>query len=175
MKPEFSEELSAKARAVLSPGPCEGPYRHEMRIALTSAQKAYLEQAAGSATISAFVRDKLFYASPNMVTVIGAIGALYQAAGQVIEAADELKVQAAKAGRTINSIGQIATSRNEVWERLPKDIEFAFRPVGEQADRLLNLSVELHQLANHLAAQDFLRAPSRKLSDEIQSRPRPKP
>ena len=175
MKPEYSEEPSAKARSVLSPGPSEGPYRHEIRIALTSAQKAYLEQAAGSATISAFVRDKLFYASPNIVNVIGAIGALYQGAGQVIEAGAELRIQAAKAGRTIDSIGQIAISRNDVWKRMPKDIASALRPVGEQAERLHDLGTRLHRLANDLAAQDFLGVPNRKLNHEIQPRPRPKP
>ncbi|MXO63741.1 hypothetical protein [Qipengyuania oceanensis] len=175
MKPEYSEEPSAKARAVLSPGPSEGPYRHEIRIALTSAQKSYLEQAAGCDAISAFVRDKLFYASPNMVTAIGAIGALYQAAGQVIEASDELRMQAAKAGRTIDSIGQIAISKNEVWEGMPKDIATALRPVGEQAERLHDLGTRLHGLANNLAAEDFLGAPNRKLNHEIQPRPRPKP
>lgn len=112
---------------------------------------------------------------PDMVTVIGTIGALYQVAGQLIEARAELRIQAAKAGRTIDSIGQIAISKNEVWERMPKEIPSALRPVGEQAERLHDLGTRLHWLANNLAAQDFFSAPNRKLNHEIQPRPRPKP
>ena len=175
MKPEYSEEPSATGGQALSPGPSEGPYRNEIRIALTRAQKSYLEQAAGCDTISAFVRDKLFYASPNMVAAVGAIGALYQVAGQVIEAGAELRIQAAKAGRTIDSIGQIAINRNDIWERMPKDIASALRPVGEQAERLHDLGTRLHRLANDLAARDFLGVPNRKLNHEIQPRPRQKP
>lgn len=157
----------------VGPGPNNGPYLKELRLAITDQQKAYLESAAGNDTVASYVRDKLFYASPGDVPTIGAIGSIYQAAGKVIEAADQIRIQTAKTGRTLDSIAAIVKHTNEARESLPLQVVFALRPISEQADRLLALGDELHRLAQQLAAENLLGVLSQNPSNDIRPRARP--
>lgn len=157
----------------VGPGPNKGPYLKELRLAITDQQKDYLESAVGNDTVASHVRDKLFYAAPGDVPTIEAIGSIYQAAGKVIEAADEVRIQTAKTGRTLDSIASIVKHTDEAWESLPPQVVFALRPISEQADRLLALGDELHRLAQQLAAENLLGVLSQNPSSDIRSRPRP--
>lgn len=59
---KVSTKHGGSPTTTVGPGPNNGPYLKELRLAITDQQKVYLETAAGNDTIASYVRDKLFYA-----------------------------------------------------------------------------------------------------------------
>lgn len=159
---------------VTSPGPNKGPFPKEVRFRLTEQQYAFLETARGHDNCARYIRDRLFYASPSEVSVIGAIGSVHQAAGQVIDAAREMRAQAARLERTWGHMAAIVERQpGAPWPDLPKHVVHAMEAVNEQADHLLALGLKLDRHAVKLGVAEMRRVLAEKAQPEIQPRPRP--